>query len=152
MQKQVRWSIAACLAVVVASAALAVRAADDDPASGDLRKLQGKWVPVRGEKGGRPMPEEALKIARIVIRGDTMEVYLNEKKDHEGKLKLDSSTDPKQFDLIRELNGRETVTPGIYVVERDTFKICADDRGEERPKEFKTEGNPGFSLMVLKRK
>src|SRR5207237_8036522 len=66
------------------------------------------------------------------------------------------STDPTRKHKSIDLNfiKAKRVFEGVYVVERDTLKICVNRQTEgvkERPPDFKTLGKPDRSLFVFQR-
>src|SRR5205823_4754039 len=65
----------------------------------------------------------------------------------EGTLKIDAAKKPKTIDL--SMNGEDRL--GIYEIDGDTLKICYNDPGEERPKEFKSKEDTKISLSAYKR-
>jgi uncharacterized protein (TIGR03067 family) len=120
------------------------------PNTKELDKFQGTWVLLSGETGGQQIPEEKIKTAKLVVKGNEMKVFRNGKDDHELKIEIDPSKDPKEINLTRVLNGESKTTLGIYAFDGKTLKICGDNDGKVRPAEFSTQNQPKYSLMVLK--
>ena len=119
-------------------------AADDK--KDDKDQLQGEWVVVSAEVGGKTA--ENLKDKKLVVKGD--EWTPPSGGELKFKFKLDAAKSPKQLDLTADLDGNEQTWPGIYKIEGDTFTFCRSaGPGGERPKEFK--GGEGVGLLVFKR-
>jgi RNA polymerase sigma-70 factor (ECF subfamily) len=138
----------------VAGAKQAARG-DDGPkvekAKSDKEKLQGRWVAVSGEVGGKKVPEEFVQNCQIRIAGDkiTLTGLVKGEKDKgvEGTFKLDPAAKPKAIDL--SLTNREDAL-GIYELDRDSLKLClVEATGAERPTEFA--GKDKQVLIILKR-
>ena len=128
---------------------------DDGPkaekAKSDKDKLQGSWVAVSGEVGGKKAPEEFVQKCQVIIAGDKITltglVRGEKEKGVEGTFKLDPATKPKAIDI--SLTNREDAL-GIYELDRDTLKIClVEATGSERPTEFA--GKDQQLLIILKR-
>jgi uncharacterized protein (TIGR03067 family) len=66
----------------------------------------------------------------------------------EDKYTLDPTTSPKAIDLTDKAGHR---TPGIYLLEVDTLKVCRNEGGKERPKKFVSRPNTHLSAWVFKR-
>jgi len=68
----------------------------------------------------------------------------------EADYKLDPAKKPKQIDL---LFGEGRTTKGVYHLEGDTLKLCAEKETDgERPTEFSTKHGTTHFLVVLKKK
>jgi RNA polymerase sigma factor (sigma-70 family) len=122
-----------------------------DKAKTDKDKLQGIWVAVSGEAGGKKAPEEFVQKCKIVIAGDKITlaglVRGEKEKGVEGTFKLDTAATPRAIDI--SLTNREDAL-GIYAVDRDTLKMCfVEATGNERPTEFAGKGQQ--ILVVLKK-
>jgi uncharacterized protein (TIGR03067 family) len=122
-----------------------------EKARSDKDKLQGSWVAVSGEVGGKKVPEEFVQKCQVIIAGDKitlMGLVKGEKeKGVEGTFRLDPATKPKAIDI--SLTNREDAL-GIYELERDTLKLClVEATGSERPTEFA--GKDQQLLIILKR-
>src|SRR5262249_4205267 len=122
-----------------------------DKAKTDQDKLQGTWVAVSGEAGGKKAPEEFVQKCKVVIAGDkiTLAGLVKGEKDKgvEGTFKLDPAAQPKAIDI--NLINREDAL-GIYEVAGDTLKMClVEATGSERPTDFAGKGQQ--ILILLKR-
>jgi uncharacterized protein (TIGR03067 family) len=118
---------------------------------GDLEKLQGVWSITSLESDGNRLPETMFSGAQIVIKGDQFE-SLGMGAIYRGKVALDETKKPKQFDLvITEGHAKGMTNHGIYELGRDSWKLCLDTTGKNRPKQFATKSGSGFALETLKR-
>jgi RNA polymerase sigma factor (sigma-70 family) len=122
-----------------------------DKAKTGKDKLQGTWVAVSGEAGGKKAPEEFVQKCKVVIAGDKITlvglVKGEKEKGVEGTFKLDPAAQPKAIDI--SLTNREDAL-GIYEVDGDTLKMClVEATGNERPSEFTGKGQQ--ILIVLKK-
>ena len=111
-------------------------AADD--AKKDLAKLQGTWsyasfVDPNHDK----MPAEQLKKMSITFAGDKWTIKEDDRVVVWGTQKLDPSRTPHEIDsLIMDGEGKGTTMLGIYEFHGDTFRVCFDPTGKERPTSF----------------
>jgi RNA polymerase sigma-70 factor (ECF subfamily) len=148
---------AVALAVAVAAGtALCVRQAlaDKPPAAGkgadqkDEEKILGTWALVSAEAGGKKVPEEKVKEARLVFAAGGKWTGKFPKGDQEGTYKLDPARKPKEITFT----GQEGKTqPGVYKLDGDTLTICINEEGNERPTEFASKEGTKLTLIVFKR-
>jgi uncharacterized protein (TIGR03067 family) len=140
----------ALLAVLAGFGVVGIPAAADD-AKDDLKKLDGTWTMVSGEKDGKPLPENIVKTAKLVIKGDEHDVKIGDVV-YKGTHKLDPTKKPKAIDAT-DTDGpfKGKTVLGIYAVEGDTFKVCFAEPGKDRPKEFSTKSGTGHILDVWKK-
>jgi len=115
----------------------------------DLEKLQGTWHVATLEIDGGPVPVPSG--ARIVIQGDAFQ-SLGMGAEYEGKVQLNSRTDPKHLDL-HFTKGPEAgkQAPGIYELEADQWKLCLSLGSAPRPVKFATAPGSGHALETLRR-
>jgi uncharacterized protein (TIGR03067 family) len=118
---------------------------------GDLEKLQGLWNITALETDGNKMPATMSSGAQIAIQGDEFE-SLGMGAVYRGKVVIDEGKKPKHFDLvITEGHAKGMTNHGIYEIKGDTWKLCLDTTGKDRPKTFATKPLSGFALETLKR-
>lgn len=135
------------LLVVSVGLLLAAQSGGGD-ASSDSKKLQGTWKMVSGEKDGKEIPEDVIKSARLVIKGDKHYVKVGEEL-FVGTHKLDATTKPKSIDAMdTEGPGKGKTMLGIYEIKGDEFKVCFGEPDSPRPKKFTSKN--GF-IHVWKR-
>src|SRR5262249_3347265 len=82
--------------VLVVVAGLLV-AADD--AKDELKKLEGTWSMVSGEKDGKKLDADVIKGAKLVIKGDEHDVKVGA-DIFKGTHKIDPSKKPKTIDAM----------------------------------------------------
>jgi uncharacterized protein (TIGR03067 family) len=125
---------------------------DDPPdAKKEIAKLEGVWVFESQTVGGKGATKEQLDPMRIAIKGDTL-TRGSGAISIASKMTIDPSKKPKTIDLVTRLpGGGSEKAVGIYELSGDTLKICYDNTGKERPKEFKSAEGSTVVLSVLKR-
>lgn len=84
--------------------------------------LEGKWKVTAVEAGGMKVPEDKLKTAFVVIKGDKLTMSDVGKEGKELVFKIDPAKKPKHIDLT-DPKTKDTL-PGIYALEGDELKIC----------------------------
>jgi RNA polymerase sigma factor (sigma-70 family) len=107
---------------------------DQAKAAKDEDAIQGTWTVVRLDQvNHEPTDEEkaywAKGLFKVVITADKL-IFPDKS---EGKYKLDSSKDPKRFDLTVEDNKRTGMAPGIYSLKGDELTICYGRAGDWLP-------------------
>jgi uncharacterized protein (TIGR03067 family) len=114
------------------------------------KELQGRWRYVSFEMDGQKMPPEQLAKMTITFTGDKWVVREGDKIVVAGTQKFDPTKRPRQIDsLITEGEGKGTTMLGIYELKGDTFRVCFDPQGKERPKDFTSQ--PGQFAGVIRR-
>jgi uncharacterized protein (TIGR03067 family) len=113
----------------------------------DLKMIEGAWIPVVAELGGKPLPEEYLKDTKLVLT-DGRYTYMNDK----GTYKLIPAEKLKAMDIT----GAEGPNQGktllaIYELTGDTLRICYDLEGKTRPSEFATKAGTQQLLVSYKK-
>ena len=109
-------------------------------------KLDGIWLPVKQELGGKTLPAVAFDKQKLMI-SDSTYTFTAESVD-KGTVKY---SDDKM-----DIYGKEGVNTGkhfmaIYKFENDQLTICYNLKGDKYPEAFDTKGNPLFFLCVFKR-
>jgi uncharacterized protein (TIGR03067 family) len=127
----------------------ATDAADD--IKKELARFNGTWRFVSVEMEKTKLTEESLKHPRMKIDGDKFTVS-DENVSQSCTFKIDLSKKPKTID-VTYTNGPEKgkISLGIYELEGDTYKICVDPEGKNRPTEFAVKPGSGYVLEILKR-
>jgi uncharacterized protein (TIGR03067 family) len=138
------------LALTVAAAALSL--ATDDTSMSELEKYQGTWVLVSEEFEGKKVPAEelaaGLKELSHTVEGDKVR-FTSNGKDRSATVRLDPSSSPKTYDLLRD-DGLRSLK-GIYTWDGDNIKICVTDDQGVRPTEFRTGPENKNRIRVWKR-
>jgi uncharacterized protein (TIGR03067 family) len=122
----------------------------------ELQKLQGTWVMVSGELGGRKTADEDVSRSKIVYEGNKIQI-VDPKQTPETIIAeivmIDPSKTPKEMHLIRK-NGHNAgkVLIGIYEFEGDDqYKFALDPTGAMTIKEFVTKEGTGHVRNTWKR-
>jgi RNA polymerase sigma-70 factor (ECF subfamily) len=128
----------------------------------ELEQLQGEWLIIGGESGGKDRSEELREDGiKLVISGDQFTITSSTPKRllMQGSIRAYRTRPPKRMDLIDSLHElkREGSAPEyrcIYELDGDVLKVCYGD--EDRPRKFTSKLDsdlPGehFQLLVWKR-
>jgi uncharacterized protein (TIGR03067 family) len=126
------------------------------PNESDTGKLAGTWegyvVDGRGEN-----PNRGPVHLRLVISGNRMSAYDLSGPDTNkplgsGIYRVGARSPLPELDATGIVlpGKRERTFIGVYELDGDTLRWCVDNRGKERPSEFRTAA--GKYLLVLKRK
>jgi uncharacterized protein (TIGR03067 family) len=117
----------------------------------ELAKFEGTWRIVSLETEQGKIPEDALKEFRLKIEGDKFTAVENSGEVH-GTFKVDPTKKPKTIDItMKEGPMKDKTMLGIYELDGDTYKLCGDMQGKNRPTEFTVKPGSGYVLEVLKR-
>jgi uncharacterized protein (TIGR03067 family) len=137
-----------CLGLVIA-AALNTFAADPGD---DAKVIQGSWKPVKAELGGKPMPDEVLKIISLKLDNGRYDVLVGTQPD-KGTYTLDAAAKPKGMSVTGTEGPNVGKTfPAIYELKGDTLRVCYDLSGAKRPTEFETTAGTQLYLVTYSRK
>lgn len=121
----------------------------------DLKRLQGTWLYQSQTIGGRPISDKDRGEIWIEIEGETLTLRGTSGLKVETRMVLDPKASPKAIDFMwrDDASGKSFIHKGIYEWDGETLRMCFDNTGKERPKEFKSpEGKDNISLSVLNRK
>jgi uncharacterized protein (TIGR03067 family) len=111
----------------------------------DLDRLQGTWNLVSATEDGQPLPQDKVKQTTIVFKGDAF-LFPGAAQDatsRAGTVKLDEAKTPKEMDTT---STNKEVMLGIYVLEKNGYKVCFAPVGKPRPTEFAS--TPGSGLIL----
>jgi len=128
--------------------------AAENKAKKDLEQMQGTWTMHALEINGKDEPPKRLQDTTLTIKKDDYRTTVKKKEQPSGfRIKLDPSKDPKHIDMIQaQPDGSEKVYKGIYVIEKDTLKICRGINPEqERPNQFATWPDTGYFVVTWKK-
>jgi uncharacterized protein (TIGR03067 family) len=108
--------------------------------------LNGTWLPVKQELGGKSLPPAAFETQKLVIEDSTY-TFTAESVD-KGIVKYG--------DGKMDIYGKEGVNtgkhfPAIYKYENEQLTVCYNLAGTGYPEAFETSGKPLFFLSVFKR-
>jgi uncharacterized protein (TIGR03067 family) len=109
-------------------------------------KLQGTWLPVRQEMGGKVMQPTAYKGQKLIIQ-DSLYMVIAESVD-KGVVKMNGN----KLDIY----GRDDVNKGkhftaVYQLKDGELTICYNLAGSAYPEAFTTQGQPLYFLSVFKK-
>jgi len=141
---------ARCLLLLAVGLLLAAGDAKDEVKK-ELARFEGTWKLVSLETEQNKLTEEALKHLQLKLEGDKFTTF-DEGRESHGTFKIDPTKKPKTIDITLTdgpMKGKTMV--GIYELEGDTYKLCADILGKNRPTEFAIKPGSGHVLEVLKR-
>jgi uncharacterized protein (TIGR03067 family) len=128
-------------------------AAGDAGAPETLKKLQGVWRPVRLERAGQTVRNEALPGARFVVKGDTLRFKAGGDTLLDVRFTLDPRKTPARIDLVSRAGPtRGETVRGIYRLEGKRLTLCWPlGVGGERPGNFETKGDRDRVVLTLER-
>jgi uncharacterized protein (TIGR03067 family) len=135
------------LSAVVCVAYLAGAGRPDDPPGKGPAELQGCWKLVSVEAEGKAGDPVGGGQPRWVVKGDTISYG----GDVIIRFTADPSTSPRVIDL--KFRDPEGLYEGIYVIEKDTLKVCVNARADakDRPGSFATKDQAERRLLVFER-
>jgi uncharacterized protein (TIGR03067 family) len=118
-----------------------------DAVQKEQEKLQGTWQVLRQEYDG---DDENFQDNKLVITADKI-TFKEKQGEKTWTYKLDPAKQPKTIDLTTEVKGKTIQWTGIYQLNGDTLRICASEKGKDRPTEFTCPKGSRLTLYVLKR-
>ncbi|GEM_PF-1824245 len=122
--------------------------AQDDAEKKDMKKLEGTWSLVFGQRDGKKVSDEEAKNTVITIKGNEFIFPAVSKigTSAKGTIKLDTAKNPKWMDSFPSNDGTKFL--GIYEFVDNGYKVCFSEQGKERPKEFSAKAGSGFDLQI----
>ncbi|CAN5152224.1 hypothetical protein BH10PLA2_BH10PLA2_26140 [soil metagenome] len=127
----------------------------DDDSAKELKKLEGVWIMVSGEKEGEKLADEVVKKNNITWKGKKIETISPHQSDEviKATTKVDPAKSPKEMEWVRDSGPDSGKTMyAIYEwIDGDQYRVCFALGGKERPKEFATKAGSGHLLHVWKR-
>ncbi|MBI4964444.1 MAG: TIGR03067 domain-containing protein [Desulfomonile tiedjei] len=122
----------------------------------ELKKLQGTWVMVSGEMGGKKAADEHVKQSKIIYEGNKIQIVVPNQTGETivaDIVKIDPVKNPKEMHFIRKTgpNAGKTLI-GIFEFEGDDqYKFAFDPTGSMTLKEFVTKDGTGHIRNTWKR-
>ncbi len=143
------------IGAVFLSGLLVVPALAEKPKKG-TGNIEGTWVGVSAEKGGKKLPEELVKKVALTVTfaKGKYEVTMAGKTHEKVAYKVKPGKRVNTIDIVAsEGMFKGEVQPGIYKVEGDTLTMASAGKpGQERPAEFESKEGSEVELTVFKRK
>src|SRR5260370_27096658 len=111
----------------------------------EIEKLQGTWNIIALEVDGKKMPSSAVTGSRIVVKGDTF-ITIAMGANYEGTLEVDATRSPSALNMkFTEGPEKGNTNFAIYQLDGDTWTICMNMTGKNRPTKFATTSGSGQS-------
>jgi uncharacterized protein (TIGR03067 family) len=109
-------------------------------------KLNGTWVPITQEMGGRPLPKTFYEKQQLII-SDSIYTVIAESVD-KGVVKYSGDK--------MDIYGKDGVNAGkhftaIYKMENGQLTVCYNLQGNGYPETFDTKEKPLYFLSVFKK-
>ncbi|MFL5244661.1 MAG: TIGR03067 domain-containing protein [Gemmataceae bacterium] len=141
------------LALLLFFVGVSVLAADDkDAAKKDLAKFQGTWIFESREFEGEREPVEHYKACKLFVKDNTLTLVESFGIIYRATIKLDPTKELKEIDVTFTGGPEEGKTRlGIYELDDDTYRICINVKGNDRPTEFTAKKDSGQALDILKK-
>lgn len=118
----------------------------------DLEAMQGKWKVVEMIEDGDKLSDDDIKVLEVTVQGDILTVREKKEEVAQFKMKIDPSKTPKAAEMIHTKGDEKGQNePSIYEITGDSFKVCMNEEGKNRPKAFESKDGSGFTLIVMKR-
>ena len=147
------WKIASVVSIAVLSLALTgavTRAAEETAVTGDLARMQGRWVTRAGER------RELVVSLEITGCQASVEIVTPQglKLQARGEVRVNEKMVPHALDWVR-FSGADVIEmpdiPAIYEVSGSTLKVCNGGPNNARPSEFKAGAGVLADLHVFER-
>ena len=128
-----------------------------DATKQDQQAIQGRWRITERIERGTKQPSGAAEPGDVVFTAEKFQMVVNVKGkdtvDKESFFKLDATKKPKTIMLFDdgEKPRAEAATYGIYVLEKDTLKICISGPGKKAPNDFISTAENGNFLLTFER-
>jgi len=106
--------------------------------------LNGTWIPVKQEMGGKEFPKATFENYKLVITEDTLYNYGNDTgslKYGDGKMDIYGHKGPNEGKHIT----------AIYKLENEQLIICYNLAGDSYPADFETKSKAMHFLSVYKK-
>jgi uncharacterized protein (TIGR03067 family) len=129
-----------------------VAANDKDAVKKDLAKFQGSWIFESIEFEGEKQPIETLKGSKLSVKDNTFTLCTETLVFYKGTIKLDPTKKLKEIDVTFTDGPEKGKTRlGIYDLDNDTYRLCLNVKGNDRPTEFTAKKDSGQAVEVMKK-
>lgn len=112
----------------------------------NMYPLNGTWIPVKQEMGGKDLPAAVYKTQKLILRNS---VYIfNAESEDNGTVQYSNG----QMDIY----GKQGVNKGrhftaLYKLENGQLMVVYNLKGDSYPAGFETASKPGLFLSVYKK-
>jgi uncharacterized protein (TIGR03067 family) len=131
---------ATCISLLI----LAISCLNTNYAAAQSNPLNGTWIPIQQEMGGKQFPQSVFASQKLII-SDSMYTVMAESVD-----KGIIHTQEDKMDIY----GKDGVNAGkhfmaLYKIENGQLTICYNLAGDHYPEAFETKGRPMFFMSVF---
>jgi uncharacterized protein (TIGR03067 family) len=147
------------VALVLMSGALIGLARSDDKAPKDdkalkddksLKELEGTYKMIFAEKDGKLAAKEVIETTTVQFKGDEFIMVFSADDKKVAKIKVTPDAKLSTIDLTPQDGAEKGKTfLGIYKIEKGELTLAFNEKGGDRPKEFKSEDD--VTLIKLKK-
>jgi uncharacterized protein (TIGR03067 family) len=139
------------IGIACALALLVTPVADADSQT-ELAKFEGVWSFSRVDVDGVKQPPQPFPAYKMIVMKDGRYVVVQGSLISHGRMKLDTSTTPKQIDCtLTDGPAKGKTFRAIYSLNGDTYRFCGALTGDERAKTLASAKGSGMMLQTLKR-
>jgi uncharacterized protein (TIGR03067 family) len=125
--------------------------ADSPAATGDMKALNGRWVPTSAVMAGKPYSDDACKAIHAVFNNGKYQVKVGDQTD-KGTYTVDESKDPKTLTIVGTSGpNKDKTIPAIYELDKNTLKVCYDLSGKAAPTKFESAKDSQLFLVTYER-
>jgi uncharacterized protein (TIGR03067 family) len=132
--------------VIYSFVGIAIACTAPKKATKNSGEMNGNWIPVKQEMGGRDLPAAAFENYKLVVQ-DSIYTY--------GRADIDQGAVYYKNGKL-DIYGRSGVNAGkhytaIYKIENSQLNICYNLAGDSYPESFETKSKPTLFLSVYKK-
>jgi uncharacterized protein (TIGR03067 family) len=129
----------------------AAHVGSEDANDKEYKAFEGTWRFVSLEMGGKALPAETFKAARLICKGREF-TSIDSGETSRGTYSVDVTQSPKTIDAtFTDGPSKGHVLRGIYELKGDIYKVCMSLPGEARPNTFESKPGSRHVLEVLQR-
>jgi uncharacterized protein (TIGR03067 family) len=131
---------------------LLLSADNDEAVRKEYARFEGVWSFALVEVEGARQRAAPFETNKVIIWNDGNFLVVQGARITRGRFDLDLNKSPKHFDVtVTEGPAKGRMTPSIYELEGDTYRICGYFRKKDWPAAFVSKPGSGTILQVLKR-
>jgi uncharacterized protein (TIGR03067 family) len=125
MRRILLLTVSAITLIALVSLLIVAEQPKEADAKKEFEKFQGRWTTVSRVDDGKASTEEDTKNHVITIKGDLLTVLNKDTEVATGRLKLDPSKNPTEYELIYASGpNKGKARKGIYKFEGDLLTTC----------------------------